>query len=203
MLIEKLILGVTLAAPIGPISIEMIKRGLKNGFWASFNVRLGGALGQSLCLVGSFFGLSKLQEYPHVIDMLGIFGVCFLIYLGISTMLRILHTIDYKEFPIHKGSGLGVGLMLAFANPISIVFWLGIFAATMQASDADNSMLGLLYNFNIIVGVLLWGAFLSAMLQIGSKLLNTKTIRAISFVSGLLMVGYGVKYGYPLLLKFI
>jgi len=35
--IEKIILGVILAAPLGPVTVEMIKRGLNRGFWAAFD----------------------------------------------------------------------------------------------------------------------------------------------------------------------
>ena len=43
-ILNKILLGVTLAAPIGPVSLEMIQRGLKSGFLSSFVVRLGAAV---------------------------------------------------------------------------------------------------------------------------------------------------------------
>jgi threonine/homoserine/homoserine lactone efflux protein len=64
MILEKIILGITLAAPIGPVTIEMISRGLERGFWAAFQIRLGAAAGNVLWLVGAFFGLSSLIQYP-------------------------------------------------------------------------------------------------------------------------------------------
>ena len=46
-----------LAAPIGPVSLEMIQRGLKSGFLSSFVVRLGAAVGNLLCLLVSYYSI--------------------------------------------------------------------------------------------------------------------------------------------------
>lgn len=33
--LSYIVLGLSLSIPVGPINIEMIKRGIKNGFWHS------------------------------------------------------------------------------------------------------------------------------------------------------------------------
>lgn len=201
MLLQKLLLGVTLAAPIGPVSIEMIKRGLKSGFWAAFNIRLGGAIGNTVCLLGAFFGLSALQGYNWVFTALGILGSILLLYMAVTTLIKAFKPI-YIEGPGLSSSdkhplmqSLVLGLMLAIFNPIGVMFWLGIFA-----NDVDpNQTIGLyefFINFQIIIGVLLWGAFLSFMLAVGRKSLNPTILRAVTLGSGLVLFYFGAKYGY-------
>ncbi len=87
-IVKKLILGMTLAAPIGPVSVEMIKRGLSHGFLSAFSVRLGGAFGNSLCLLAAYYGLSYLVAYPHIFNILGVIGSLLLIYMGYSTLQK-------------------------------------------------------------------------------------------------------------------
>ncbi|MBT4964277.1 MAG: LysE family translocator [Francisellaceae bacterium] len=201
---EKLLLGIALAAPPGPVTVEMIKRGLNKGFFAAFNIRLGGAIGNSICLIAAFFGLSVLQSYPRWLDLLGILGAIFIIYLGLTTLKN---KIDKKIFASLDSDGvtggalksLWIGLMLAVVNPVALVFWLGIYAATVDTQAASVDFRGLWFNFFIIAGVLLWGAFLSGLLEGGRRILNEKSISLISIFAGILLVGYGLKYGLTIL----
>ncbi|MGM2834842.1 LysE family transporter, partial [Bacillus cereus group sp. Bce025] len=41
-IIQQIVLGISLAAPVGPINIEMLKRGIERGFWDAWVVGIGG-----------------------------------------------------------------------------------------------------------------------------------------------------------------
>lgn len=192
LIANKLILGVTLGAPIGPVSIEMIKRGLRHGFLSAFSVRLGGALGNVICLLATYYGLSHLLAYPHVLNALGLIGACLLIYMGIKTMRKGMDDLDLEgDIALH--SGMRWGLYLAIANPVAFVFWPGIFAASLDPAAGVTSV-GLLQNLLIVVGVILWGAVLSAVLAYGHTHLSKKVIVRMSQLSALFMFYFGLKY---------
>lgn len=197
LIIDKIILGITLAAPIGPVSAEMIRRGLQNGFWAAFNVRLGGVIGNTLCLVITYLGLSQITSYPGVMHLLGLLGAGLLFYMGFSALLKSGKTtkvtkLQHSNF-IHNG--ILCGLYLAIINPVALVFWSGIFAASMEGVI---NVTGFLLNLFIILGVLIWGLGLSLGLAVGKKQLNPKIILLITKFAALLMILYGVKYLYYL-----
>jgi L-lysine exporter family protein LysE/ArgO len=201
-MIEKILLGVALSAPIGPVSLEMIKRGLEKGFLGAFIVRLGGAVGNTLCLVAAYFGLRLFMHSPTTSAFCMFFGSLVLIYLGAKACLKKhvapLHTQNTVPSSYNLADGLITGFVLSLANPVAMVFWLGIFAATSQVSDpeATTSLWGLIENLPIIGGVLLWGAFLSALLEVGSRFFNQKTILLITRLAGLMLIYFGLKYGY-------
>jgi L-lysine exporter family protein LysE/ArgO len=202
MLLEKILLGVTLAAPIGPVSIEMINRGLRGGFFPAFSVRLGGAIGNTLCLVGAYFGLAALSLYPSLFNSLSILGALFLFYTGTMTLLRSRHKIPLERSQyLEVSSALRLGVILAIVNPVGIMFWCGTFAATLSESGGV-SLSGLLENFSIILGVLLWGAALSLLLQFGRQWVRERSLRIVSACAGLLMMGYAVKYGLAAIERF-
>lgn len=200
MIIEKLLLGISLSAPIGPVSLEMIRRGLHSGFFGAFVIRLGGAIGNTLCLLGAYFGLGLINSSPIVMNVLGILGSIVLIYMGSKAFL------DKRTHNFNDGSkgasdkslmnGLTTGFILSIANPIGIVFWLSIFAASLNAEASTASFSGLAQNFLIVVGVLLWGAFLSGCLEVGKRYFTNKMIHMITFCAGILLIGFGLKYGY-------
>ena len=192
LMADKLLLGITLAAPIGPVSIEMIKRGLRHGFLSAFSVRLGGALGNLICLLAAYYGLSHLLAYPHLLNALGVIGSFLLIYMGVKTIRKGIDELDL-DGSIALQSGMRWGLYLAIANPVAFVFWPGIFAASLDPAAGVTSA-GLFQNLLIIVGVLLWGAALSAVLAFGHTHFSKKVIVRISQASALFMFYFGLKY---------
>lgn len=201
MILEKIILGVSLAAPIGPVSAEMIKRGLKNGFWAAFNIRIGGAIGNSVCLIAAFFGLSALTQYKMAFSLIGLTGAVLLFYMGITTILKTFKEINLESKDNIQNravssdwlsNSLVLGFILAVANPIAIAFWLGIGAAGLNST---LEIFGFLQNFLIIAGVLLWGGVLSLSLEFGRRLVTDTALKVITFISGTILLYFGCKYG--------
>tara|TARA_R110002110_G_scaffold415856_3_gene658464 strand:+ start:42845 stop:43471 length:627 start_codon:yes stop_codon:yes gene_type:complete len=200
MIIEKILLGVSLSAPIGPVSLEMIKRGLKDGFLSAFIIRLGGSIGNMLCLVAAYFGLGLMNQSPLLMSLCGLLGSVVLIYMGAKAFLdKRNHSFKHTE---NTGSetilnGLLTGFVLSIANPIGIVFWLSIFAASLSVEQVStSSWFGLLENTTIILGVLLWGALLSSFLELGKRYFTDKIIHLVTLCAGLLLIGFGAKYGW-------
>lgn len=193
-IINKILLGISLAAPIGPVSVEMIKRGINHGFWAAFLIRLGGALGCTLCLIVAYFGMTHLVKDPLQLNAIGLAGALLLLYMGIKTLFGKSKGTDLTLEQNSQGA-MFLGFYLSIANPIAIVFWTSMYAAE-KATDTSSGITELLLSFCIIIGVLIWGAGLSAALALGRNLLNQKVIRIISMLSGCAMIFFGLKYLY-------
>ncbi|MBI2790648.1 MAG: LysE family transporter [Gammaproteobacteria bacterium] len=198
MFFEKILLGITLAAPIGPVSLEMIKRGLNIGFLGAFVVRLGGSVGNSLCLVAAYFGLGLFMNSDLRMGICSIIGAFVLMYLGFKSLLdKRKHELKVdKNVAAGVMNGLLTGFILSITSPIGIVFWLSIFAATLDLTVKTQSWVGLSENFTIILGVLIWGLFLSGLLELGKRFFNHKLINLITTIAGLMLIGFGIKYAY-------
>ena len=193
MILEKIILGITLAAPIGPVTIEMISRGLERGFWAAFQIRLGAATGNLLWLVGAFFCLSSLIQYPLIIKCISFIGSLYLIIIGIKHFKKkkVNSTVSSTTLNLER-NGLLVGFLISLVNPIGIIFWLSIFITSMGTQEIN--IINLAYNLFIIVGILLWGVVLSAILAWGKHLVTHDKLIVISRLAGVLLILLGLKY---------
>lgn len=205
ILVSKFFLGITLAAPIGPVSLEMIKRGLTKGFLASFSIRCGGVLGNILCLMISLTGLTALMQVPRVFQALTFVGSLLLIYMGGRTWRQshkafsvTLQEEDHKK----KSHGLLLGLYLSLANPVAFVFWPSLFAADMDHSVGEGGseicaapfLEGALPNLMIFVGILTWGAALAFLASLGHKRFSEEKLALVSRVSAALLILFGLKY---------
>lgn len=189
-LLNNILLGISLAAPIGPVSLEMIRRGLSNGFWSSFSVRLGGALGNFICLLGVYYGLNAVMHYAAVRLILWTLGAALLIYIGARSIYKGCrgHLLKMSREDGGK-NGFFLGLGLALTSPIGILWWVGVFAAVL--SEGETS---LLVSSTLILGVLIWGAFLAALSSFGKRFMNDTRLKWVSIIAGAALVGYGVRF---------
>lgn len=213
-LLTKFFLGITLAAPLGPVSIEMIKRGLTKGFLSSFSVRCGGVIGNALCLILSLAGLTKIAQSPMVSNGLTLIGATLLCYMGLKTWRQTSQSfsLDTTNQTDQSGkNGLFLGLYLSLANPIAFVFWPSIFAADMETSpgftlsngNVMETFLVLIPNLMILVGILLWGAGLAYLSSLGRKKLSEKRLVFVSRTSAVLLIAFGLKYLISVLARLI
>ena len=186
---EKLILGFVLSATFGPVTLEMIKRGLNRGFWSAFNLRVGAALGNFLCLSVSWKSLSCIVNSTTTLSVLSSIGSALLFHMGLITLIK-KNTLPLARVSKNYSNGIILGFYLSIFNPVGLIFWSGIFAANLSKNE------GFWLNSVIILGVLLWGGLLSLILAFSQRIFNKIFIIAVTKISGLFMIMYSVKYAY-------
>ena len=99
------VLGLSLALPLGPVNIEIIKQALfekdhKIGFLLAFTTGLGAMSGDfliafSVLTLGSHLLTGIINNYAVKTILFG-FNVCLLSYLGISTFRKSFNTNDLQ-----------------------------------------------------------------------------------------------------------
>lgn len=199
----KIALGISLAAPPGPVSIELVKRGVSKGFKAAFAVCLGAALGDYFCLLVTYLGLAQFISTDTAKGIVWLTGSMILLVLGYQTIKQDISKkmFDSDEASENKNS-IGLGFTLAIANPMSIVWWVGVFSATMGSAEAlEISFNQLMFNSWIIVGVMIWMGFLCFISSLGKRLINEKALHVVSKIAGLSLMAFGLSFGYNAVLS--
>lgn len=185
-ILSKIFLGITLAAPIGPVSVEMIQRGLKKGFLSAFVVRLGASIGNFLCLLLSYYGFLQLNKNYFVINGLSILGSLLLIHKGYLYIISKIESIKLENSET-LSNGILTGFYLSIANPIAFIFWAGI-----MANSSNTIGDGIALNSIIILGVIIWGIIFSLILSVGKIYITAKTLLRINKIAGIIMLYYGI-----------
>jgi threonine/homoserine/homoserine lactone efflux protein len=199
ILLQKILLGVSLAAPLGPVSIEVIRRGLKRGFMAAFVVALGSALGDFACLLVTYLGFARFVAIPSVKMVIWVLGSLVLLFLGTKSIIesKNQNILQGDDVDAKGKNAFFLGFALALANPISVVWWLGVFGVVLGDSSAEAiNFASFLSNTTIILGVVLWFLFLSSFLNFGKRFINESRLRWISILAGLCLICFGLNFGY-------
>jgi L-lysine exporter family protein LysE/ArgO len=197
--LSYLFLGLSLAAPIGPINAAQLDRGIKNGFMHSWMVGIGAMIADMLYMLAVYMGVVQFLEIPIVKTFLWLFGFFVLIYTGIECILgagkMVSESRKRKKESIMK-SFLS-GFLMSVSNPLTILFWLGIYGSVLAKTvhTYDTSQL-LLYSGAIFSGIILWDVTMALLASTFRKYLTTTILTWISIASGLSLIGFGLYFGY-------
>lgn len=192
---KGILLGLSIAAPVGPISILCVKKTMSSGFKIGLISGLGAATADAVYGIIAGFGLSAitafLMDYRTVLQILG--GL-FISYLGIKSLLLAPGT-DHTE-PAPRKSSLNsymVTFLLTLSNPMTIVFFLGVFGASGILLSHTSTGMPLLVG-GIFLGSALWWVFLTWITALFKINLTEGRFRLTLFnkLAGLVMLCFGV-----------
>ena len=85
--LSYILLGLSFAAPIGPINAAQLDKGIKNGFWHAWILGLGAILADGIYMALVYFGVVHFLEMPFMKTFLWLFGFFVLTYTGFETVL--------------------------------------------------------------------------------------------------------------------
>ena len=92
-IVAYIFLGVSLAAPIGPVNAALLNTGIKNGFSHAWIFGIGALLADVLYMMMVYLGIGQIIEFPLVKIILWSFGCFVLTYTGVESLLT-LHKIE-------------------------------------------------------------------------------------------------------------
>lgn len=193
-LARGIVLGLAVAAPVGPIGVLCIRRSLAEGRTVGFVVGLGAATADAAYGAVAGFGLTVVSAF--LVDRqawLRLVGGAFLIYLGLRTLLAR---------PAERaagGEGGGGGLLGAYAstffltltNPTTILSFAAIFAGVGVGAKADASSVVLLVG-GVFAGSVLWWLLLSTGVGLFRERVGPRAMRAVNAVSGAAILAFGL-----------
>jgi threonine/homoserine/homoserine lactone efflux protein len=188
LLVTSIALGLTVAAPIGPMSLLCINRTLLVG--RSNGLVFGAGIAAADCTYAALasFGLVGLSTaLAGAGYWLKILGAFLLIYLGVR--LARGRSDAGTPAPI-RNSGIGAfasAYGLTLANPPTILFFAGVFASVAALSSGIQS---LTFSAGVFAGSMLWWVMLSWFVSKSARVLTADAMAWIGRVSGLVLIGF-------------
>lgn len=194
-LLKSLVIGLAIAAPVGPIGILCIQRTLQSGFTIGLMTGLGAALADGIYGVIAVFGLTAISTFLITEQFwIHLFGGLFLLYLGIKLLIictsikTSTHTIEHYAW-----HAITTTFFLTLTNPMTILSFIAIFAGLGLSTLHNNYLQASILVSGIILGSAIWWFFLSFTVAFLLRhRLNTKTMRLINKLAGLIILLFGI-----------
>jgi L-lysine exporter family protein LysE/ArgO len=196
--LSYILLGLSLAAPIGPINAAQIDKGIKHGFMHSWLIGVGAVAADGVYMLVVYFGVVNFLEHPFMKTFLWLFGCFVLLYTGIETIVsanKLEMGGKRKEEPLVKS--FISGFLMSISNPLTILFWLGIYGSVLAKTAAtyETSQL-ILYSSAIFIGLLIWDFTMAGVSSNFRKYLTSHLLIGISLLSGISLIGFGIYFGF-------
>ena len=190
-------LGISLSAPVGPINAAQMEIGLRHGFWNAWVFGLGAVLADICYMLVVYTGLAQYMQVPLIQTFLWLFGAFILTYSGIESLVAIRRKKGQSNNRNSKITrSFRSGFLMSLLNPLSILFWVGIYRSVLAKTIAHLSVQQVIINsLAILAGIIIWDYTMALMASIFKRYLTNQLLVAISFISGISLVGFGIYFG--------
>jgi threonine/homoserine/homoserine lactone efflux protein len=185
--------GAAYCAPVGPVNLEIVRRGLSVSFSASFLVALGAVIGDAFWAVAGILGSSLLTDSVPLRIGIGALGVVILLFVAWSAFRASQREADYHlSDPPRNRTAFVVGVLLSMANPFAVLFWLTVTASGAMASlgvDRDHHVARMWFFAGLVAGAILYGLALAGVVAWARRFVNAHTMSRINLGAAIALVG--------------
>lgn len=194
LFLHGLILGLAIAAPVGPIGLLCIRQTLTFGWPRGFICGLGAATADAIygCIAG--FGLTFIAEFLLEQQIwLRLIGGAFLCYLGVKTFIKVQSKPDTIQLKDIKPAGVYTStLLLTLTNPATILTFAAIFSGIGLTSIKGNYFSAMMLVIGVFFGSGVWWLFLSSTMTLVRTKLTLAHVKYINRISGVVITAFGL-----------
>ncbi len=134
--------GLLLQFAVGPVCLYVLKVAVEAGAFPAFSAVAAATIVDFLFASLAVIGIGPMLDRPQTKRIMRYFGVVILTYFGLGIILT--------EFGIGIIPGLGIssaaatsnafwaGIVLTAANPLTILFWAGVFSSKISEGGINT-----------------------------------------------------------------
>ncbi len=188
-----LIIGFSMAAPVGPIGMLVIRRTLAGGRLLGLCTGMGAAVADTLYGCVGAFGLTFISSFlmGHAF-WTKLVGGLFLCYLGIGTCWAKPTQGEGTLSHVRYAGALFSTVLLTLANPVTILSFMAIFAGLGLGTGNGGYAAAGVVVAGIFLGSTLWWVILSEGVSRVRHRLSPSTLTWINRGSGAFLFLFGV-----------
>lgn len=209
LIASGIVIGVMVAAPIGPVNLICIRRTLAYGVPNGFVSGLGAAAGDAVFAAVIAFGLTAVSQLIEGFGWgLQLAGGVILLVFGFRTFFAEPTTAAVRDGRAitDRRSGLPGAMASTFAltvtNPATLLAFIGLFGGLGAVAGREGTwMTALVLVAAVFVGSSLWWLALTSFTGLFHGQLNQHRMRRINQASGVIIGAFGFIVLGDLMLK--
>ena len=199
ILFKGLILGISVAAPLGPIGLLCINRTLNKNFMSGVVSGMGATFADVFYGVIAGFGITFISNF--FIDnkiLFNVLGGFILLFMGWRTFrkknqsFQRTKSVSIKFRKRNYVNDFLSTFVLTLSNPVTILFFTAVFATFgLSSPDVGLKSAGLLI-FGVFLGSGIWWMFINGMANKFRYKISDTLIPRINMISGIVIMVFGV-----------
>jgi len=198
-ILQGFLFGMVLQLSVGPVCLAVFRKAVEGRLGPALWMVAGVAAADGAYIALALLGVASFLRIDTLRVIVGLAGALVLAVFGVR-LIRAEAAPAAAETSGGSLASLRYGFLLTVANPLTVVFWGGVFAGVAASTELAGS--GDVYPF--AAGCLLSTlAFLSAVAVFGRSLSpllsNGKALRWLNRVVGIVLVGFAAKLAVDVL----
>ena len=191
--LKGILLGFSIAAPVGPIGVLCIRRTLNGGMGSGIASGMGTAVADSLYGLIAAFGITAvsalLLEHSFLLRLCG--GL-FLLHMGSGIFRARPADISSVEPASGRFGDFGSAFILTLTNPLTILSFTAVFSGFGAGDAPGNYRLAAIMVGGVFSGSLFWWILLAGAIGFFRNRFDTKKLRIVNRISGAIICIFGI-----------
>lgn len=193
-----LVIGILVAAPVGPVNVLCIQRAVERGMWGGIAAGLGAVLGDGLIALFAGLGVGAISgaivQYRTTIQIVGGLALALFGLKLYFTAPRMVARDREADNPARLKDfvwDIPQTFILTITNPGAVLGLFAIFGGISTFVEVDGYIDALTMVAAIMAGSLIWWVLLSSLIGRIRHRLNPDRLRQINLGSGFLLMIFG------------
>lgn len=195
MLFKGFKFGMLLQFAIGPVSIFIFQMASLKGFYIAESGVLGVALIDGVFIIAAILGIAAIIDRKNTRMCLKIFGAVTLFVFGLSTILSQFNINFIPSLSIHNISSNNVvthSIILTASNPLTIIFWAGVFGAKVSEESMKRKDI-YLFGFGALLSTIFFLTIIALIGSFAKAFFSIGAIQVLNTIVGFLLIYFSVK----------
>ena len=188
--------GMILQLAVGPMCLMVFNTSTTYGFLVGLSLVLAISLIDGLYIILSGLGIAAIINKEKIKSTIKALGCIVLVLFGVNTItgaFNIMLLPDIKLFANATNQNIFIqGLLLTASNPLTIIFWGGVFSTQVAEYGYQKKQL-VFFGFGCILSTLFFLSIVSFCGSILSGFLPQIIIKILNVMVGTILIFFGIK----------
>jgi threonine/homoserine/homoserine lactone efflux protein len=198
MILEGFVFGMLLQFVIGPVCLYILNSAINRGFMPAFISVAGVTMADAVYILLALLGISGLPKTERTQLSFKIIGGIVIMLFGINIILSsfglsFMPKISWQGRLNNDISWFSSAFLLTISNPLTIVFWSGVFAIRISEDKQAKSTI-FMFGLGAVLSTLV---FLSAVAGLGAAFhiyLPDPAVKILNMAAGAAIIILGLLF---------
>jgi threonine/homoserine/homoserine lactone efflux protein len=192
LIIRGVVIGFSIAAPVGPIGVLCIRRTLADGRTAGLVTGLGAATADAIYGSIAAFGLTALSDALVGGQLwIRLIGGAYLLALGVRTFVSRPGERPASATRKNLLAAYGSTFVLTLTNPMTILSFVAVFAALGLGTTHPEPLAAAALVGGVFLGSALWWLTLSGGVGLLRSRFDVRSLEWVNRLSGTILIAFG------------
>lgn len=196
MILKGIKFGMLLQLAIGPMCLMVLNVSATSGFISGLCLVSAITIIDALYISLACVGIASVINKARIMTVIRLVSCLILVLFGINTVSGALDLAFIPKltlFSVTSAQNLFIqGLLLTASNPLTIIFWGGLFSKQLLENNWSKPEM-FLFVAGCVISTILFLSFVALLGSILGRFLPDLLIKILNAAVGLLLIFFGIK----------